>query len=257
MLVSAAALLFVTARGVMLTHALRRERSITADELPPPPPSVTVPEPKIPRDTSRPYPRPKGSRSKLNRVCPVCGTGQETGDLDGRILGWPAHRTCAEWLGDWKPKGSLASHQAVPPSSPVPTGSITVSGNLDGIASTGQGSVSIQVSTSPSAQVNVGSGNSQVVWSESGKTDPVVLMTQNGAISPAEARERLNREIVASWGVPPMMLEEHTHKAGDPAPTEQCPKCGARFCGTPDYLRSAFRMHQRTGCRQSSSSPPA
>lgn len=102
--VLSAAFLIVTAKGVALTHAVRRERTVTAEwEAAKERKPEAVSEPKIPRDKSRTYPRPKGSRSKLNRVCPVCGTGRETGDLDRRVLGWPAHRTCAEWLGDWKP----------------------------------------------------------------------------------------------------------------------------------------------------------
>ena len=55
------------------TSPLRIRRRIAAEvEAPEPEPA---PEPKVPCDTSRTYPRPKGSRSKLNRVCPVCGTG--------------------------------------------------------------------------------------------------------------------------------------------------------------------------------------
>lgn len=66
-------------------------------------PPLPVPEPRTPRDLSRPYPRPKGHRSGLNRACPVCGTGKETWPMDTRVLGWPAHQTCAEWLGAWEP----------------------------------------------------------------------------------------------------------------------------------------------------------
>jgi hypothetical protein len=72
------------------------------------------PERREPRDLSRPYPRPKGHRSKLNRVCPVCGTGRETTTLDVRLLGWPAHRTCTEWLGGWKPSGRIDDGPAMP-----------------------------------------------------------------------------------------------------------------------------------------------
>ena len=72
---------------------------------------------------------------------------------------------------------------------------------------------------------------------------------QNGIASPDEVRERLNAEIIAGWGVPPTMLQEHTHKPGDPVPAVQCPSCGARFIGTPDYLREAYRIHRQAGCR--------
>ena len=69
------------------------------------------PQPKAPRDLDRPYPRPKGHRSRLNRVCPVCGAGKETAAMDARVLGWPAHGACADWLGDWEP-GKIPSEDA-------------------------------------------------------------------------------------------------------------------------------------------------
>lgn len=201
-------------------------------------PAAPAPELRIPRDTSRLYPRAKDSRSKLNRVCPVCGTGRETGDLDRRVLGWPAHRTCAEWLGDWKPPGY------VPPPPCRPAGSVTA----------------VAVSNSPGVQVNVGNGNSQAASLPIASTAVIASaqeMVRNGLASVDEVRERLNREIISSWGVAPMMLEEHTHKAGDPVPGERCPQCGARFCGPPDYLRQAFKMHRQLGCHPQSSSSPA
>ena len=188
-----------------------------------PPPE---PEPRVPRDTSRPYPRPKGHGSKLNRVCPVCGTGRETGDLDGRVFGWPAHRTCAEWLGDWKPQRRF----------PVPPAA--------GIA---EAKVAITVNASPGAQINVGNGNSQRAAFTSQQVE-ISARLANGLISLNEAREHLDREIVASWGVPPLMLQEHTHKVGDPVPAERCPKCGAQFAGPPAYLRQAYEMHRQVGC---------
>jgi hypothetical protein len=210
-------------------------------------PVEPAPEPRAPRDMSRAYPRPKGSRSKLNQVCPVCGTGQETGitgDLDGRLFGWPAHRTCAEWLGDWEPPKRNPMFEPRSPSAR----SVIVNGNLDGIASTGNGAVSIQVSGSPAAQVNVGDRNTQVIWSDSGTTDPVTLIT-NGMASVDEVRARLDRQIAANFTVTPAALEEHTHKVGDPLPTVRC-ACGAVFAGTPDYLRQAMEIHRQVGCRQ-------
>lgn len=261
------------------TSPLRIRRRIAAEvEAPEPEPA---PEPKVPCDTSRTYPRPKGSRSKLNRVCPVCGTGQETGNtgnLDGRVLGWPAHRTCAEWLGDWKPPppeikelqralDGFKDHRVpvVPPARSSGRkcycnycrGRVGVHGE-EAVAlyrAECEAATHISISGSPGAQVNVGDGNAQVVWSESGTPDPVVLIA-NGMASIDEVRARLDREIAASFTVPPGVLEEHTHKVGDPLPTVRC-ACGAQFIGTPDYLRTAMETHRQAGCRQSSSSLPA
>jgi len=226
---SAAALLLVTAKGVVLTRELRQQRPVTA------PPPRPVPEPKIPADTSRPYPRPKGGRRKQDSTCPVCGTGSSTGALDGRVLGWRAHRSCAEWLGDWKPP-----QPAPPPYKPDKA--------LIGYMEQGQ-KPRADVSPLPDPPM-------QDLPGPATTTHPVVLMTQHGMISLDEARERLNREIVASWGVPPLLLEEHPRKVSDPLPIERCPKCGAQFAGTPDYLRSAYEIHQQTGCRKSLSSLP-
>lgn len=66
------------------------------------------PEPRVPRDPSRPF---LFVREQLDAapelrpllsVCPVCGM-TDPGNLDGEVRGWPAHRSCQEWLGDWKP----------------------------------------------------------------------------------------------------------------------------------------------------------
>ena len=77
----------------------REHVAAPAPELEPKP----QPEPHVPRDLDRPYPRPKGGRRRQDSLCPVCGTGDTTGVLDGRVLGWRAHASCAEWLGDWEP----------------------------------------------------------------------------------------------------------------------------------------------------------
>jgi hypothetical protein len=240
----AAVIVVAGAFGVALLSAgVHRVRPAAPVAVPEPAPAVM---PKIPRDTSRPYPRPKGHRSGLNRVCPVCGTGRETGDLDGRVLGWAAHRSCAEWLGDWKPpsaevrelQGALDSFEdhRVPVLPPRPGTSATASMTAQPAIS---GSGSITVTSYPVASAEEVAAARKIL--------------QNGIASPGETRERLNAEIIASWGVPPMMLQEHTHKPGDPVPAVQCPSCGARFIGTPDYLREAYRIHRQAGCRPRSS----
>ena len=91
-----------------------RRRRRAAMEIAPPEPrpnfapnkptGVTPPDGRVPRDLDRPYPRPAGGRRKPDKTCPVCGTGAETTPLDGKVLGWRAHGSCAEWLGEWQPQ---------------------------------------------------------------------------------------------------------------------------------------------------------
>jgi hypothetical protein len=63
--------------------------------------------PRVPRDQSRPFlfviEQLDDPQDERLSVCPVCGMS-DPGNLDGEVRGWPAHRTCAEWLGDWKPE---------------------------------------------------------------------------------------------------------------------------------------------------------
>ena len=107
--------LFATAYMNFVRPARRRRRA--AMEITPPEPrpnfapnkpaGMTAPDGRVPRDLDRPYPRPAGGRRKPDKTCPVCGTGAETTPLDGKVLGWRAHGSCAEWLGEWQPTGRL------------------------------------------------------------------------------------------------------------------------------------------------------
>jgi hypothetical protein len=201
-----------------------------------------LPEPRVPRDTSRPYPRPKGHSSKLNRVCPVCGTGSETGVLDGRIFGWPAHPECKEWLEGWKPESpEVRELQKV----------------LDAIPAGSSWPLSLPpqptVRSASTNSTHYAGGGAAAVIGGGSPTSNVALT--NGLITVNEARERLDQQIVGSFGIPgpafsmsPGALEEHTHKVGDPVPYARC-ACGAMFRGTPEYLRTAMKMHSTAGCR--------
>lgn len=77
--------------------AVRKARSRERPAVLPPP------APRTPRDLSRRYPR-RGEAACARRLaaCPACGM-TDPGNLRGDLLGWPAHRECAEWLGEWKP----------------------------------------------------------------------------------------------------------------------------------------------------------
>lgn len=192
-------------------------------------PAVPAPEPRTPADTTRTYPRPKGSRSKLNRVCPVCGSGDETGALDGRVLGWPAHRSCAEWLGEWKPaiKAGPADHPPAPnfassaftgatPPDTKPGRSITVSGNLTGIASTGDGAVN--VAYTGGTAITMGGADRAAL-------ENLVAMQEMF----------LDSEMRRTYGKPPK-----------PVFPEYC-TCGKEFTGTAEQNRQALDTHHASG----------
>jgi hypothetical protein len=82
--------------------AFRQERPAAAPAPALVPLLVPAPGPPPPRDTSRAYPRPGVSDLGLDRTCPGCGM-EDPGQMTGDLLGWPAHRTCAELSGDWRP----------------------------------------------------------------------------------------------------------------------------------------------------------
>lgn len=65
-----------------------------------------VPEARVPRDPTRPrlfvIEQLEDRNDPRLDICPVCGM-TDPGNLDGEVRGWPAHQSCQEWLGDWKP----------------------------------------------------------------------------------------------------------------------------------------------------------
>jgi hypothetical protein len=228
--------LFATAYMNFVRPARRRRKAGLAA------PVIAAPGPEIrvPRDLDRQYPRPKGGRRKLDKTCPVCGTGAETTALDGRILGWPAHASCAEWLGDWRPKalaggGEYAAEpftQGAFDSGPIPVGPVSRSGGST-IAYMG-GTVATVIGWGG------GAGGSSTY----APVTPEMIMT--GQISPDEARLRLNAEMLGAYGVPGPDL------GGSAAWTRKaCPDCGMEFSGTPADLAASFRAHEESGqCEQ-------
>ena len=144
-------------------------------------------EPRGPRDTSRPYPRPKGHRSKLNSGAALCaGPDGRRGLLRQKVLGWLGlHASCAEWLGDWhsprpapplpfKPdpeligyieqgqRGPRSSSGALTRSSSPAKGPITV---------TGRGRLLMGAKDGVSSATN--STNGSVTWSAAGDRQPL------------------------------------------------------------------------------------
>jgi hypothetical protein len=251
--------LFATAYMNFVRPARKRRKAELAA------PVIAAPEPELraPRDPGRPYPRPKGGRRKLDKTCPVCGTGPETTALDGKILGWPAHASCAEWLGEhWRP-----ARPAAPPFSPdkqligyieqgqkpnavkrgttystyVGTGNLTASelappppsvsvrGSTDAVHYAGGTAITVSA-------WDAGAGGST--------SEDVMAWLANGLISTDEARLRLNAEMLSGFALPgPDVGNAFTRKA--------CPDCGMEFSGTADAIDTSLYVHRKEGqCEQ-------
>ena len=213
-----------------------RRRRRAAMEIAPPEPrpnfapnkptGVTPPDGRVPRDLDRPYPRPAGGRRKPDKTCPVCGTGAETTPLDGKVLGWRAHGSCAEWLGEWRPQRPV----------PLP---YSPDKSLIGYIEQGQKSADpgpIQVG--PMLRRETGSTNTiHYAGNTAGAVDrsggaggsggvtitPHMLM--NGLISLDEARERLTRPVAGQGTITVGALD------GAPSFRWRC-ACGVTAFGT-------------------------
>jgi hypothetical protein len=223
------ALLAVSGLGVRETHRLR----MLQGRAPARPEPASAPQPRAPLDLDRPYPRPKGARRKLASVCPVCGTGRETAAtytrrLDGEVLGWPAHLSCAEWLGDWKPAGGgeWAAEPAVIRRSGS-TNTIHYAGGAGGSVTGGAGgtgSATIQgsgiVSTGDGA-VNLQALQGHILSEEERITQSVM----NGFISLGEAAAFLREQM-------------------PPVAREACPDCGMEFTGTATDRQHSLAVHR-------------
>jgi len=203
-------------------------------------------------------PRPKGGRRKLDQTCPVCGTGAEMTSLDGRVLGWRAHASCAEWLGDWKPKvpvsgGGYAAEPSGDPG-PIPVGPVLRRGT---------GSTSTIHYNGSTASASGGAGGSGATAIQFGSfpiasTGDLVLaqeMMMRGMASIDEARERLGREVIASFGVPGPsfgadVIEQRRKPPGVPVMHLDC-TCGRRYIGTADWITESIYAHRTAGrCRR-------
>lgn len=184
-----------------------------------------VTEKREPRDTTRPYPKPAGVNADDKRlpVCPVCGMedpiflGAGTG-TDALLMGWPAHRTCVEWLGEWKP--------APPPYRPNP--------DLIGYADRGQRSyVGGTVATMPAPFT------CERAMDKTAEAVTANLQALNaGQITLDELRER----IVGAFGYPQMTITATAASAG----TVTC-DCGMSFSGNVADLDRSMEVHRTSG----------
>ena len=196
-----AVLLFLTLTRPSSPLCVRRRVEVKAPES----------EPRTPRDTSRTYPRPGRTRSKLTRVCPVCGM-EDSGRLDGKVLGWPAHWSCAEWLGDWRP-----ARPTPPPFRPDPE----LAGHMDR-GQPGCTNTIIFTGKGPVVAGGGGAGGSSQSTFTSGQVEVSAMMAA-GLISLDEARER----IASAFSVPPPALGATWSVAGDSQPLiTGCFACG-------------------------------
>ena len=296
--------LFATAYMNFVRPARRRRRA--AMEITPPEPrpnfapnkpaGMTAPDGRVPRDLDRPYPRPAGGRRKPDKTCPVCGTGAETTPLDGKVLGWRAHGSCAEWLGEWRPQrpvplpyspdksliGYMEKGKKPTDPGPIEVGgrSVSVSGNLTGIASTGDGAANVIYAGGTVATVIAwggGAGGSSSSLDSMALTNNVAATIReqlaSGQVSVEEARER----IITAFGVPGPVLgdavdedalghlvalqemfldsearacrdaiEQRRKPPGRPVITEFC-TCGTKFTGTPEWIRMRLDVHRASG----------
>ena len=212
--------LFATAYMNFVRPARRRARAAALAVAAEPEPEL-----RVPRDLDRQYPRPKGGRRKLDKTCPACGTGAETTALNGKILGWPAHASCAEWLGEhWRPArpvpppykpdmelighierggygaGNLTASELPPPPSSVSVrsrtntvhcagGTVLTIGNLTGVAG-GSGNLDSMALTNDVAAV-------------------IRRQIADGHVTVDEARER----IISAFGVPGPALGDAVDEA--------------------------------------------
>ena len=260
--------LFATAYMNFVRPARRRRRA--AMEITPPEPrpnfapnkptGMTAPDGRVPRDLDRPYPRPKGGRRKLDKTCPVCGTGAETTPLDGKVLGWRAHGSCAEWLGEWQPTGRLPvplpyspdksligyTEKGQKPSDPGPIQVGPVLRRETGSTNTIYGNTIYTGGTVATIGWTGGAGADSSLDSMALTNAALQQQIANGHMTAAEAREWLDREVINAFGVPgPDLGESSTFTR------EACPDCGMEFTGFYPDLAVSLAAHAESGqCEQ-------
>ena len=234
--------LFATAYMNFVRPARRRRRA--AMEITPPEPrpnfapnkpaGMTAPDGRVPRDLDRPYPRPKGGRRKLDKTCPVCGTGAETTPLDGKVLGWRAHGSCAEWLGEWQPTGRL----------PVPL-PYSPDKSLIGYMEKGQrtawdpGPIEVGAATRQGTTNTIHyTGGTAITLGGGGGTSEAVMDWLAKGSFPIASEEDLRRARDA--------IEQRRKPPGAPVITEYC-TCGTKFTGTPEWIGMRLDVHRASG----------
>lgn len=208
----------------LLVRPVRKRRKAEAAEAAGP-----VPERREPYDLSRPYPKPDGSGEDDERLgtCPVCGMDDplqlDGGLFQGDCLGWPAHATCIEWLGDWKP--------APPPFRPNPE-LIGCVGAQNSARPVYLGGTAVTI-PSP-ASILPGQARDRSAEIVSG----LASAQQAGMITMDELRER----IVGAFGYPQFTITADSDGGG----TVTC-DCGMCFHGMPVEVDKSMEVHRTCG----------
>ena len=218
-------LLFVTYAKAVRPAVERRRTTPVA-------PAEPGPEPRTPRDLDRPYPRPAGGRRKPDKTCPVCGTGAETTPLDGKVLGWRAHGSCAEWLGEWQPQRPV----------PLP---YSPDKSLIGYMEKGQrtawdpGPIEVGAATRQGTTNTIHcTGGTAITLGGGGGTSEAVMDWLAKGSFPIASEEDLRRARDA--------IEQRRKPPGAPVITEYC-TCGTKFTGTPEWIRMRLDVHRASG----------
>ena len=218
-----------------------RRRRRAAMEITPPEPrpnfapnkptGVTPPDGRVPRDLDRPYPRPAGGRRKPDKTCPVCGTGAETTPLDGKVLGWRAHGSCAEWLGEWQPQRPV----------PLP---YSPDKSLIGYMEKGQ-----RTAWDPGPiEVGAASGRAPDDTIHCDRAANVITLGGGGGRQGRAWAGGAGDSASRAWSNSGGPVTRSSSDASRPAPviTEYC-TCGTKFTGTPEWIRMRLDVHRASG----------
>jgi hypothetical protein len=180
-----------------------------------------APERREPRDTSRPYPKPDSISPGDERltVCPVCGMEDllflDGGPDQGDLMGWPAHATCAEWLGDWVP---------APAERPVPEYRYLGSA----------GTIPVHLGGTVATIFTAGESINRSAVA----IDQMTQAANAGMMTMDELRER----IVGAFGIPEISITTTSADAG----TATC-DCGMSFSGIAVDLDRSMEAHRTSG----------
>ncbi|HVB41873.1 MAG TPA: hypothetical protein VNF47_04105 [Streptosporangiaceae bacterium] len=161
-------------------------------------------------------------------VCPVCGMDGDEVTLDGKFCGaWPAHATCVEWAGEWKPSGEVPRK--------VPHEVLKTLANLRATAAW-QDYLAVERQTAQALGI-----------SQAALCGQFTAAVGAGILSLDEAREaahdaaRANDQWMRSFGIPMAQMGDSRV-----AQVRWC-ICGDKFSGTWDEIHALEAAHISSG----------